>query len=156
MSIKAVHLFFVTVLTTLCCGIGISKLRAYQVTGTSADLFWGLAALVVAATARTEAATSMDESFMFSNSKGKGRKGANNRRQSAGGAEGRAVVGGSLRSGGQIARASRGGRRGARRWRRAWRAETGRANPNRATDGAPSTLTSIGNMSPLQGCASLF
>lgn len=48
MSIKAVHLFFVTVLTTLCCGIGISKLRAYQVTGTSADLFWGLAALVVA------------------------------------------------------------------------------------------------------------
>lgn len=48
MSIKAVHLFFVTVLTTLCCGIGVSKLRAFQAAGERTDLIWGISALITA------------------------------------------------------------------------------------------------------------
>lgn len=48
MSLKAVHLFFVTVLTTLCCGLGVSKLRAFQAAGDRTDLWWGIGALVTA------------------------------------------------------------------------------------------------------------
>lgn len=48
MSLKAVHLFFVTVLTTLCCGMGVTKLRAFQATGERAELWWGVGALLTA------------------------------------------------------------------------------------------------------------
>ena len=48
MSLKAIHLFFVTVLTTLCCGLGVSKLRAFQATGDRTELWWGVGAFVTA------------------------------------------------------------------------------------------------------------
>lgn len=48
MSLKAVHLFFVTVLTTLCCGMGVTKLRAFQATGERVELWWGVGALATA------------------------------------------------------------------------------------------------------------
>lgn len=48
MSLKAVHLFFVTVLTTLCCGLGVSRLRAYLAIGERADFWWSIGAFVTA------------------------------------------------------------------------------------------------------------
>lgn len=44
MSLKAVHLFFVTVLSTLCGGLAVWKLRAFQAGGERADLAWAIGA----------------------------------------------------------------------------------------------------------------
>ena len=48
MSLKAVHLFFVTVFSALCFGCGIWKLRAYAGTrGSVGDLLFGIGALLL-------------------------------------------------------------------------------------------------------------
>lgn len=44
MSLKAVHLIFVTVLTTLCFGTGAWKFRLYREAQLSSDLVWSVAA----------------------------------------------------------------------------------------------------------------
>lgn len=46
MSLKAVHLIFVTVLSSLCFGTGVWKLRHFRADGLTADLAWGIAALL--------------------------------------------------------------------------------------------------------------
>ncbi len=48
MSLKAVHLIFVTALTSLCLGCGIWKLREYSGTHAGGDLAFGIVALVLA------------------------------------------------------------------------------------------------------------
>ncbi len=49
MSLKAVHLVFVTLLTALALGCGVWKLRRYFSEGGSApDLVWGLVSLLAA------------------------------------------------------------------------------------------------------------
>lgn len=46
MSLKAIHLFFVTIFSALCFGCGVWKLRSYGETHASAgDLWFGIAAL---------------------------------------------------------------------------------------------------------------
>lgn len=47
MSLKAVHLIFVTVLTSLCFGTGAWKFRQYREVHASSDLVWGLVAVVL-------------------------------------------------------------------------------------------------------------
>ncbi len=50
MSLKAVHLVFVTVLTALALGCGVWKLRSYfSEVGSSHDLAWGIVSLLAAA-----------------------------------------------------------------------------------------------------------
>lgn len=46
MSLKAVHLVFVTILSGLCAGVSVMKLRQYRAAGNTADLIWGVAALL--------------------------------------------------------------------------------------------------------------
>ncbi|MCO5051221.1 MAG: hypothetical protein M9920_02840 [Verrucomicrobiae bacterium] len=46
MSLKAVHLVFVTVLSLLCAGLSVTKLRQYRAEGATPDLIWGVTALV--------------------------------------------------------------------------------------------------------------
>jgi len=49
MSLKAVHLIFVTALSSLGLGCGIWKLRDYSASHGSGDLAFGIGALVLAA-----------------------------------------------------------------------------------------------------------
>lgn len=48
MSLKAVHLIFVTALTLLCLGCGIWKFREYSGTRAGGDLAFGIIALGLA------------------------------------------------------------------------------------------------------------
>jgi hypothetical protein len=47
MSLKAVHLIFVTVLTSLCFGTGAWKFRQYRETQVPGDLVWGIVAAML-------------------------------------------------------------------------------------------------------------
>jgi len=46
MSLKAVHLVFVTVLSSLCFGTGVWQLRHFRETQATNDLVWGIVALL--------------------------------------------------------------------------------------------------------------
>ena len=46
MSLKAVHLIFVTVLSSLCFGTAVWKLRLFRESGGASDLIWGIGALL--------------------------------------------------------------------------------------------------------------
>ena len=46
MSLKAVHLIFVTALSSLCFGCGVWKLRDYAASHSSGDLAFGIGACV--------------------------------------------------------------------------------------------------------------
>lgn len=47
MSLKAVHLIFVTVLSSLCFGCGVWKLREYSTAHHGADLAFGVGSLLL-------------------------------------------------------------------------------------------------------------
>ena len=50
MSLKAVHLVFVTLLTAFALGCGVWKLRSYfSESGSAPDLVWGILSLLAAA-----------------------------------------------------------------------------------------------------------
>lgn len=46
MSLKAVHLIFVTVLSSLCFGTAVWKLRLFRESGVTGDLVWGIGAVL--------------------------------------------------------------------------------------------------------------
>jgi len=48
MSLKAVHVFFITVATLVAAGFGLWTIRQYQVTGGGADLLLSLLAVLAA------------------------------------------------------------------------------------------------------------